>query len=256
MEALQNKPVKIIASWLGGSHMYKLNSPTSDEDIRGIFINTDASHILGLNRHDEERKQIMGGDDIVYKELSHYMRLLQQANTEALEALWCAEDSFKEIDKSFKILRVYRSDLIDSERFFKTLRGYAQGELRLAKGERTGVLGSKRREALEKYGYSPKNATNLLRLFYTGIFFYKEGHYVVDCNEFGKVVYNKLYRIKTQPETYTVEELDNDFLDLDKQLVEAFEKRLFTFKFNPIVANHVLLDVYYPYLKEQYELKS
>lgn len=256
MSILANKPVKLLAEWNGGSHLYKLNTPESDIDKRGIFVNTDPSYILGLNRHDEERRQIQNGDDIVYKELSHFMRLLQQANTEALEALWCDESTFNFIDKSFKILRVYRSDLLDSERFFKTLRGYASGELRLALGERVGVLGSKRKTALDKYGFSPKNCTNLLRLLYTGIFFYKEGRYIVDCREFGSDIFNKLLAIKTKPETYSKEQLLKDFAEMDKELCSVFDNRKFTYKFNPIVANHVLLDVYYPFLKEKAEFVS
>ena len=246
------KNVKILCRYLGGSHLYGLNTPSSDEDIRGVFQNTDPSHILGLKRFDEERK-LDSEEDKVLRELSHFMRLLQRGNTEAFECLFAHESVFIEMDKDFKFLRNFATDLIDSERFYNSLRGYAQGEYRLALGQRQGVIGSKRCEALKQYGFSPKNATNLFRLLYTGIFFFNEGKYIVNCREFGEDIFNQLYNIKTNPRSYSVTQMERDYKDLEARFDEAFKNRPFTHKFNEVTANWILLQLYFPHLKDYYE---
>jgi len=246
---------KVLCKYLGGSHLYKLNTESSDLDERGIFITTDPSYIIGLQRHDEDRNQ-ENGTDFVMKEFSNFIRLLYRGNTEAFETLFAHESAFSVFSKEFRFLRVYANDLIDSEKLYNCLRGYAQGEYRLALGERTGVLGSKRKAALDKYGFSPKNCTNLLRLLYTGIHFFEKDKYVVDCHEFGDDVYNKLFQIKTKPETYSKEQMGEDFKIYDAALVKAYENRKVTHKFNEIVANWLIVQMYFPYLEAYYNNKE
>lgn len=243
---------RILCKYLGGSHLYKLNTAASDLDERGVFITTDPAYIIGLNRHDEERK-LDSKEDKVLREFQHWIRLLQKGNTEALECLFAKDEAFTELTFTFKTVRAHALDLIDSERFYKSLRGYAQGEYALALGKRPGVIGHKRFEALQKYGFSPKNCTNLLRLLHTGIHFFKNDQYVVDCNDFGKEVFDKLFQIKTKPETYSVGQMERDYDEFEKQLDDAFKNRKHTHKFNEVVANWLIVQMYYPYLKDYYE---
>ena len=42
------KVMKMLVKTLGGSTAYGLNTPESDLDYRGVFVNTDPSKILGL----------------------------------------------------------------------------------------------------------------------------------------------------------------------------------------------------------------
>lgn len=248
------KNIKILCRYNGGSHLYRLNNAQSDIDERGVFMTTDYSYILGLKRHDEERK-LDETQDMVMRELNHFMRLLFRANTEALECLNADISSFTELDKSFKFIRIYKDDLIDSARLFNSLRGYAQGEYRLALGQRVGVIGSKRREALNQFGFSPKNCTNLLRLLYTGICFFKDDVYIVDCRDFGDEIYGKLHTIKNNPGTYSATQMERDYKDLDKQLEDAYNNRKSTHQFNEVIANWLLLELYFPYLKDAYSNK-
>ena len=241
-----------LCIYLGGSNLYHLNTPESDFDHRGVFMVTDPAYIIGLNRFDEERK-MSENTDYVLREFQNYMRLIQKANTEALECMFAPLDSFQILDPRFKLVRIHANDLINSEQFYKSLRGYAQGEYRLALGQRTGVLGAKRHESLKKYGFSPKNCTNLLRLLYTGIHFFKEDRYIVNCHDFGQAVYDKLFTIKTKPETYSVTEMERDYKDFEKQLDSAYNDRKVTHSFNPIIANWLIVQLYYPYLKDYYE---
>lgn len=243
---------EILCKYLGGSNLYHLNTPESDLDWRGVFINKDPSYIIGLNRFDEQRK-LNESEDSVMREFSNFMRLIQKANTEALECMFAPKESFNELSKRFSLVRLHALDLINSEQFYKSLRGYAQGEYRLALGQRTGVLGHKRHESLKKYGFSPKNCTNLLRLLYTGIHFFKEDRYIVNCHDFGQDVYDKLFAIKTKPETYSVTQMERDYKDFEKQLDSAYNDRKVTHSFNPIIANWLIVQLYYPYLKDYYQ---
>lgn len=245
----------ILCKYLGGSHLYKLNTASSDLDERGVFITTDPAYIIGLNRHDEERK-LDKSEDKVLREFQHWMRLLRVGNTEALECLFAKDEAFSELALSFKAVRLHANDLIDSEKFYKSLRGYALGEYSLALGKRVGIIGSKRAEALKKYGFSPKNCTNLLRLLHTGIHFFKTGNYIVDCNDFGKDIFDKLFQIKTKPETYSIGQMERDYDEFQKQLDDAFAQRKTTHKFNEVIANWLIVQMYYPYLKDYYENKN
>jgi len=239
---------KILCQYLGGSHLYGLNGPDSDEDIRGIFMNTDPSYILGLNRFDEHRK-IKDGEDIVYKEVSPFIRLLKKANTEALEVLFAPNSSFNKSTKEFDFIRGYTWRLLDSEKLFKCLMGYMQGELRLALGIRKGKIGGKRYAQVEKLGFSPKNFTQLFRLAYVGIFFFTTNRFIVDTSQFPASIYKLLRDVKFKPEEFEKDWMEEKARDLESQLRDCFQHRMRDYTFDERVANHILLELYKPYLK-------
>ena len=247
------KPDNVICEFLGGSHLYGLNTPSSDEDVRGIFVNTEPAYILGTRRFDEARKQNPDiKEDVVYKELSHFMRLLNQANTEALELLFAPIENFTSYSDQFERIQSKRNNLIDSKRLFNCLRGYMQGEYRLAVGQRTGQLGGKRYEQVQKYGFSPKNFTQLFRLAYVGRTFFTENRFVVNVRN--EPIYEKLMAIKTQPEKFSKESLTQDFEEAEKALVQAFERRAVTHHFEEEVANDILVEIYHPYITARYQI--
>ena len=245
---------KILCELLGGSHLYGLNTPASDEDTRGIVINTSADYILGLRRYDESRKQNAAiKQDIVFKELSAWVRLLYQGNTEAFEILFAPESKFISLSPEIKLFRATPYEFIDSRRLFGCLRGYGASEARLVAGLRTGVLGSKRKQSLDTYGYSPKNATQLLRLFQTGIEFFTHERYVVETRDFGSDFHAYLMEIKTNPSSYSLELFEKDYREMEARLVMAFESyRKKSFHFNEKLANKLLLRCYFPHLQSEY----
>lgn len=69
--------MKMLVKALGGSTAYGLNTPESDLDYRGVFINTDSSKILGLERMDHIQKQET--DDIVYYEIRKFLSFFAMA---------------------------------------------------------------------------------------------------------------------------------------------------------------------------------
>jgi hypothetical protein len=241
---------KKLCQFNGGSHLYHLNTPASDIDERGVFMHTEARFILGTDRFEEIRKQNPAiQEDVVYKELNAWVTLLRKGNTEALEILFAPEADFVILTNEMRLFRESARDFLDSTNLYNCLRGYAQGEYRLAMGERTGVLGSKRKAALDKHGFSPKNATQLMRLLLTGIFLFENDTYVTDCRFFGSDLFKYLFEIKTKPESYSAELLTKDYKELDARLTRAFEARKVTYTFNTQLANQLLLDCYYPHIQ-------
>jgi predicted nucleotidyltransferase len=249
--------IKVLCRFLGGSQLYGLATPESDKDERGLIMSTRAKFILGTGRFDESRNQDSAIQlDVVYKELGHWVRLLNAGNTEAFEMLFAPRSVFTVYENEFDLFRQNPFAFMDSKKLFNCLRGYAQSEFRLAKGERVGVLGSKRKQALDKYGYSHRNASHLVRLLNTGITFFKEGRYVVNCADFPKEVYEKILNIKTKPTEYSVEQLAIDYADLEKQIVEAYESRKKSYHFNEKEANKILLSAYFPHLQMEFKKNS
>jgi predicted nucleotidyltransferase len=239
--------MKMLCKTLGGSRAYGLDTPESDTDYRGVFINTVPAVILGLSRYDVLQKQ--ESDDIVYFEVRKFFELLKNGNTGAMEILFNKKEEFLELDPAFEMVYENRFKFVDTDKMFKCLRGYMQGELRLANGERTGQLGGKRKLQLEKYGFSPKNFVQLFRLAYAGVTLFQEGHFPVNVREEAPLFAEELFKLKTQPFNYTKEQLNADYVKAEAGLVEAYETRKHQFKFDEALANDVLRKLYLPYLK-------
>ena len=237
--------MKIIAEVIGGSHLYGLSTPESDIDKRGVFLNTEYSKILGLERLEIIKKE---SEDTVYFEFSQFLRSLRKTNTQMIELLFSNNNSFTQITEEFIFVRENKYKLIDSELFFKSLVGYIQSEKRLANGERTGKLGSKRKSSIDKYGFSPKNFCHLFRLAHCGKVFFETDSYPTNVAYENKEVGAFLRSIKTQPEKYKKEDLNVLFDEFFIKLIESFDKRKNTFKFNYEFANHLCYKFYMPYL--------
>jgi predicted nucleotidyltransferase len=245
------KPTVTLCKLLGGSHLYGLNTPESDIDYRGVFMHTDPSYILGTKRFDEERHQDPSiQEDLIFKELNHFAGLLKAANSEALEYLFAPTEVFTEFSESWARFRGATYSLVDTHKLYKCLRGYMQGEYRLAIGERKGTIGGKRYAEVIKYGFSRKNFTQLFRLAYVGQTFFLEDRFVVNIKKDAPTeIYDKLMKVKTQPWEFTKEVLTQMYLDEEKKLEDAFNNRIKTYTFSEDLINNLLLEAYKPYLQ-------
>lgn len=247
--------MKIISKIIGGSHLYGLNTPESDIDERYIYASTDISDIIGLTKNECVDNRNTEEDRLGY-EVRRYLTLLQKTNNQVIEFLYANPSDYLVLTPEFKAILDNRASLIDRDKLYKSLRGYMQGELRLANGERTGDLGGKRKAALLKYGFSPKNFVQLYRLSYCGIEFLKTGHFPVNIRNYNSKVADALLEIKVNPEKFTKEELTHNAKQAEIQLEETWDKvknnKPFTV-FDPYVANNLLTNIYYPTIKEHYE---
>ena len=106
---------------LGGSMAYGLDTPESDVDIRGIFLNP-PEELIGL-RHEQESLRPDGSDTVLYG-LRKAMKLLLDCNPNAIELLglreqdilYCSEDGRLILDNARAFL---------SQKAIFTFNGYA-----------------------------------------------------------------------------------------------------------------------------------
>ena len=246
--------MKTICKMQGGSHSYGLNTPASDIDIRGVFLNDEINTLVGIDRFEHLENRENEADDFLF-ELRRFLCLLRKGNTQALEMLF--NDTWIAIDYEFSQVIAQRHNLIDPVRLFSCLQGYMHSERRLANGERTGQLGSKRKAQLDKYGFSPKNFVQLFRLSYCGSTFFSTGEFPVNVVKHNAEFGAKLMAIKTQPELFKKEEL-NELVDKHLAgLTFVFETNkseiCSKFKFDQAVANELLLELYGPIIYDQYQ---
>lgn len=233
--------MNLICKYLGGSHSYGLNTPESDIDFRGIFLNDKISTIIGLDRHEHQLTQT-DSEDSVYMEFRNALKLLRTANTQMLECLY--NDAWLEITNRWVEVQKYKARLVSSEKLFSCLRGYMQGELKLSNGERTGKLGSKRKNQIDTWGFSPKNFVNYFRLSYCGRMYFTNGYFPVnimrDSEEFG----NFLLDIKTNPQKYTKNQLNELAAKDEESLKYSYENRNYNTNFDEELANRLCLSAY------------
>lgn len=217
--------MKKLCEYIGGSTLYGLNTPESDIDYRGVYVHTDPLKVFGFTKEESVVRNTESVDSS-FHELTAFLRLATNSNTQTLECLFAPEDAFSAVDPRFQELVLnHRTELISTRHLFKSLRGYLQNELRLATGERTGKLGGKRKETLEKYGFSPKNFSHLIRLAFCGFRFFKTGFYPVRIKDFNAEVAAICFDIKTRPENFTKEELVDLSQTFEDAMVDAYENR-------------------------------
>lgn len=234
--------MKEICRIVAGSRLYGLDTPESDVDTRGVFLNTDPAEILGLSRRDNFKRE---SEDTLLLEFRHYLGHLRKSNTSSIELLFA--EGFEVLTDEFRIVRENRLKLIDSDNFFSSLMGYIGNEFRLANGERTGDLGSKRKAQIDRHGFSPKNFSHLLRLANCGEHFFRESFYPVDLR--GLPFRDLVFSVKTEPERHTKDGLNLIAGEAVARMKMAYESRRDRLKFDLGLANRLCLEFYWPFLE-------
>jgi hypothetical protein len=237
--------MKILCAYQAGSHAYGLDTPDSDSDVRGVFALTLPGCIIDPHQYDSARSAkyqgvLSGKTDTGYYELRHFFNILRQGNTNAIEMLFV--EDWAAIDPFFLGIIQRRAQLLDSEQIYKSLKGYMFGELKKALGERTGKLGGKRKETVDKYGFSPKNFVQLLRLAHCGIEFFETGMFPVHLGE--DPIRAQLLDIKTNPANYSKIQLTATVHAAELELERAYKNRSFNTQFNQRLADRLMIDCY------------
>lgn len=235
--------MKIIYELIAGSKLYGLDTPESDTDTRGVFVNTELGKILGI----EKQEVIKENDkDTLYYEICHYLKSLRKTNTQAIELLFA--ESFLKTSEEFQFIQNNKLRLIDSEKLFYSLIGYIENEKRLANGDRQGDVGSKRRNQIEKFGFSPKNFSHMIRLAFCGSVFFRDSFYPVDIRKYNIDARNLIFSIKTEPQKYNKEMLNEIADEHIENLKNSFKNRKENFVFDVEFANRICLKCYSPHL--------
>lgn len=238
-DAYKNCEGKLICQLIGGSTLYGLNTPESDVDYRGLFVAKNKRYLANL---DTIESIVQTGDiDSTYYEITRYIKLLRKSNTQVLEILFAPPSAFTYRHPIFEEIVGHAYDLIDTNVLKNSLKGYVFSEIRLATGQRSGQLGGKRKNAVEIYGFSPKNFVQILRLCKVGIEFFSTGKYMVNVKEFDEKYWEKLMDVKTSPECYTCQQLERMVDKEFKKLEAAIESSEISFKFDPDIAADIIL---------------
>lgn len=243
-----------ICEMLGGSHAYSLNTSESDTDIRFVFLNSDISQIVGLNKYDHLDLKSQTEDSFGV-ELRHFFNLLRKGNTQGFELIW--NKNWISITPEWKEIQNYKKEFTDLEKCYHCLKGYTFHERRLINAEKKGQIGKSRHQNFLKFGYSPKNAVNAIRLLWTGAFLLNCDIYPVSIKEYDPLFCEMLLNIKTQPQNYTKEQINKIIDDYETYLDKSYKKhkdKTNKTKFNEKLANKLLLKFYLPILKNHENL--
>lgn len=240
--------MKIIAQFISGSRAYGLDTNDSDIDNRYLFLNTEISKIIGLNRHDHQNI-LNSSEDSQGFELRHALNLLKKGNTQLLELIH--NDKWIVCEPEFTYIQKNKENLISSEQLFKCLLGYVNGEKHIILGANTGKLGAKRKEQLEKFGYSYRNVVHALRLIRTGILFFRDNIYPVNIVESDKEYGEFIKDVKVNPQNHKVENLINLIEKFESDLKRYFDLRSINYTFNDELANNICYDLYMMILRNK-----
>lgn len=251
---------QLICKYIAGSQSYGLATPTSDIDYRGVYLLDDVGMILDPYKYNGSSTKcedsIKDGVDASYHELRHFLNILRNCNTNAVEMMF--NSNWELESQEWQLVQAEYLNLLDPQKFYKALKGYIQSETRLAIGERTGKLGGKRYEQVQKYGFSPKNFVQLLRLTYAGSYFFRKGAFPLDMKD--HKIHEKLMSIKTTPEKYRKEDLLQQVKYWETVLDCGYENhigaRSTQYKWNEEIATGIILKCYFPILEEAYHGKN
>src|ERR1017187_2237161 len=137
--------MKIICKYKGGSLSYGLGTESSDLDLRWVFLHNDISKIIGTERHDHDCQKSVETDDNFGYELRFFFNLLKKGNSQTTEMLF--NSNWLVITEDFCLIQKNKFFFIDSEKLFKVLLGYLNGEKHIITGTNfKEKLGAKRKE--------------------------------------------------------------------------------------------------------------
>ena len=228
-----------IVKHIAGSTLYGTNTPESDLDERGIYVNLSKPVLYGFEKDESVVKQ-SDELDIALFELRKWFHLLKKTNTNSIETLFCPPEFITENSEVFQMIQGHRSSFIDTRQLLKSLTGYMHSEFNLAIAKRTGKLGGKRKETIEKYGYSYKNLTHMKRLLYCAQEFFETGVFPINLKE--TPIFDEIMQMKTQPELLNLAEatkIGEDCILKMSQVKETFHS-----EFSVPLACDILDEVY------------
>lgn len=119
----------ILYKVIAGSKAYGLDLPTSDTDIRGIFLQPNEFR-LGNGYKEQVNDRT---NDIVFYEINRFVNLLSQNNPNIIENLFVPEDKILIFDDRIKPLYDNRLKFL-TKKIKYTFGGYAISQIKKARG--------------------------------------------------------------------------------------------------------------------------
>ena len=135
----------LIYKCIHGSTAYGLNTPTSDIDVKGIFI-PDMPFYFGMRTIEQQE---YGKDEVIYA-LKKFVQLARDCNPNIIEVLFVDNHDLKFINYYGKELRRCR-DLFQSRKAKFTFSGYAFAQLKRIKGHQKWINNPQEEPKSENY---------------------------------------------------------------------------------------------------------
>lgn len=127
LEDLQGSQDRLLLEAIGGSRAYGTDTPSSDTDIRGVFV-LPRAQFFGFNPPDQISD---ASHDTTYYELGRFVELLSKNNPNVMELLGLPADC---IQFQHPLFQRFTPELFLSKRCRDTFAGYAMGQIRKARG--------------------------------------------------------------------------------------------------------------------------
>lgn len=125
------RPKNLIFECVAGSHLYGLNTPSSDLDKRGIYLE-DIHDVLNINGR-QNGEIADDKQDTKYYSLGKFLKLASECNPNIIELLWVPEKAILYKSTLYDELISHR-DWFMSKRALHTFKGYAYAQIQRAKG--------------------------------------------------------------------------------------------------------------------------
>jgi uncharacterized protein len=137
-EQIIQEPQHLLLKCISGSNAYNLALPTSDTDIKGIFV-LPKKELYGLTYTEQVSN---GTNDEVYFEIGRFIELLSKNNPNILELLSTPD---KSILYRYPLMELIRPEDFLSKLCLGTFAGYAKTQIKKARG-----LNKKMNQSFEK----------------------------------------------------------------------------------------------------------
>lgn len=167
LDWLRANPEYILFETVSGSHAYGTATPTSDRDIRGIFILPEEA-IFGLDYVEQINDE---KNDIVFYEIRRFLELTASNNPTILELLNAPEDCIVKKHPLFDLI-VKEKDKFITKICKNSFGGYAKQQITKARGlnkKQNWEQERMERKTVLDFCYVPQMKKNsLLKFFWTG----------------------------------------------------------------------------------------
>lgn len=163
--------MKIIYEVLYGSDAYGTTTGDSDNDIRAILLPTieeslSMKELQDIREEKKNDKRETIEDKVMYP-IQKFFKLAVKSNPSVFEWLFVPHTCIRIMTPAGKMIRDNRLIFLSKE-IYHRFRGFSYSEFS-SLTKLTGETGLKRKRQILQYGYSPKNAMNVIRLMEQGI---------------------------------------------------------------------------------------
>ena len=140
-------------------------------------------------------------------ELVHFFKQLKSGSVKTVELLFSDTKSILQLDDQFdRLVLQNKFRFINTGRILSTTFGHGNSQFDKAIGVGSGLT-TEQKNSIAKYGYSPKNAVDCMRLFRCGRWMLNDNIYYVKIIKKSVEFHKLLMDIRTFHDKYTIDDV-------------------------------------------------